>query len=459
MEIGILDIKSSLPCFETFGYLPTKIVDENNLNEIKNLDALIIPGGSLIERGVNLEVIREFDGYIIGICSGFQILGERIDIGRKSEKPKIVEGLGLLEVEFSPLVCTDWVKFKAFDNIEGEGFHCHTYGDVKIYGKTKVLTVSKVKKLNYKFEEKEIISGAYKNKVFGTLVHRFLDNREVRDKFFEIFKVSEEEKEEIFKKNKILREELRKRALAYKEYKESLGKRGVVLLGTSSNAGKTLLTTSLTYHLDGKVFVAKIGGDVRDIVPSLYLLREEMSKYNSIEIGGRGWCSVEEFKEFVKNSKYNYYIVEGVMGVLTGALKNISSYQVAKKLGFPVYIIASCNLSGIEGAFLESLIYKKFLEENGVKVEGIILNKVYNFELFEKIKKLAEKYNIKVCGVKKLGEEKRGLIPEVEIDYHEFCKKAKELNLKLEIPKISLREVEEEEFLKELDKFMANLLT
>lgn len=49
MEIGILDIKGSLPLFEDFGNLPTKIITENNYKEIKDLDALIIPGGSLIE--------------------------------------------------------------------------------------------------------------------------------------------------------------------------------------------------------------------------------------------------------------------------------------------------------------------------------------------------------------------------------------------------------------------------
>ena len=45
MDIGIIDIKGSLPCFEGFGGLPTKIIDENNTSEIKDLNMLIIPGG------------------------------------------------------------------------------------------------------------------------------------------------------------------------------------------------------------------------------------------------------------------------------------------------------------------------------------------------------------------------------------------------------------------------------
>jgi len=46
MEIGILDIKGALPCFENFGNLPTKIIDENNVKIIDDLDMLIIPEGS-----------------------------------------------------------------------------------------------------------------------------------------------------------------------------------------------------------------------------------------------------------------------------------------------------------------------------------------------------------------------------------------------------------------------------
>lgn len=111
-----MDIKGSLPLFEDFGNLPTKIITENNYKEIKDLDALIIPGGSLIEsKSLNDDLKKEiinFNGYIIGICSGFQILAKKIDIGRKSSVPIIKEGLGLLDVEFSPLVCTDRVEFE-----------------------------------------------------------------------------------------------------------------------------------------------------------------------------------------------------------------------------------------------------------------------------------------------------------------------------------------------------------
>jgi len=262
--------------------------------------------------------------------------------------------------------------------------------------------------------------------------------------------VEEDEKEEIFTKNKIIKEELKKRALKYRinpklyhkedKSKDKNKKYGIILLSTSSNSGKTFITTAISGKLDGKVFVAKIGGDVRDIVPPLYLLREKMTKYNSIKIGERGWVKVNEFLEYVKNSEYKYIIVEGVMGAFTAAFKNLSSYQIAKKLGFSVYIISSCNLSGIEGAFIEAISYYNLLKDIGIKVEGIILNKVYDWNIFNKLKELAEKYNIKLYGVGKVSNESRGLIPEIEIDYESFCKNALNVDLNIDIPEVNLED-------------------
>ncbi|ACV24193.1 AAA family ATPase [Methanocaldococcus fervens] len=479
MEIGILDIIGSLPLFEDFGNLPTKIIDEKNYKEIKNLDALIIPGGSLVEsKSLNDDIKKEiinFDGYIIGICSGFQILSKKIDIGRKSSVPIFREGLNLLDVEFYPLVCTDRVEFKLKKSIFGEGigrgFHCHTYGDVRIVDKeTKILTVSKVKKLNYKLGgEKEIISGAFKGKVFGTMVHNFLDNEFVRENFLNHLGVKKDEKEEIFEKNKIIKEELKRRALKYRlnpeltknEIKKDNKKRGIVLLATSSNSGKTFLTTALSAKLNGRVFVAKIGGDVRDIVPALYLLREKMTKYNSIKIGERGWVDVSEFLDYVKNSNYDYIIVEGVMGAFTAALKNLSSYQIAKKLGFPVYVVSPCNISGIEGAFVEAVAYYSLLKDIGIKVEGIILNKVYDWKIFDKLKSLAKKHNIKLYGVGKVADEGRGLIPEVEIDYESFCRNAFNVDLNIDIPEIEINNNindEDYNFIERLDSWIRNIM-
>ncbi|EHP87215.1 AAA family ATPase [Methanotorris formicicus] len=486
MEIGILDIKGSLPCFENFGNLPTKIIDENNIKDIKDLDMLIIPGGSIVEsKSINENLkkeIMDFDEYIIGICSGFQILSEKVDIGRKSPVPIIRDGLGLLNVEFSPLICTDRVKATLkIDSILGkkgtigEGFHCHTYGDIKITDKkTKPFTTSEVKKLNYKMQKtcKNIISGAICGKVIGTMVHGFLDNEHIRNNILDNLKVDEEERKKIFEKNKEVMKKLKLKGLKFRNNtnknitntKNEKEIRGIILLATGSESGKTFLTTAISSKLDGKVLVSKIGPDVRDIVPALYLLREPMLKYSSIKIGDRGWCEVSEYLNYLKNSNYDYIIIEGVMGAFTGALnkKNYSGSEIAKLLNFPVYVVSACNKSGIEGAFVESLAYYSLLKEMGVKVEGIILNKVYNFDVFEKVKKIGDEIGIKVIGIRKAEMEKRGLIPEVEIDYEEFCKLAMELDIKLEIPKVEIKDKNEknknfEDYLEEWSKKIKNI--
>jgi len=466
MEIGILDIKGSLPCFENFGDLPTLIVNEDNIHAIKDLDMLIIPGGSLIESfSLNEELkkhLLEFDGILFGVCSGFQILSKRVDIGRKSQYPIFREGLGLLDVEFSPLICTDRVEFKLMDNCifgkvgdRGDGFHCHTYGDIKIGKGVKILTVSKVKKLNYKYleEKRYMVSGVYRKNIYGTMVHGFLDNKNIKKSLLESLGVDEKEYQNILNKNKNLKEKLKRKSVIYsnrkrhKEEKKDDKKRGIILLSTGSQSGKTFLLTSIVSKLDGKTFVAKIGPDVRDIVPSLYILREPMLKYSSIKIGDRGWCDVEEFLRFVEKSDYEYYIVEGVMGAFTGALrkKNYSSAEVSKLLGFPVYVISSCSKGGIEGAFVEGLSYYSLLRSMGVDVRGIILNRVYNFQIFEKVRKIGEKIGIKVIGVKKgEGGDDRGFIPEIEIDYESFCRSAMGLDFELEIPPIDTDKIKEE---------------
>lgn len=460
MEIGLLDIKGTLPCFEGFGSLPTKIIDEENIFEIKDLDMLVIPGGSIVESGSLTENLKkeilEFNGYIIGICSGFQILSEKIDIGRKSPIPIVKEGLGLLNVNFSPLICTDLVKF----NIEndsifgktgesGNGFHCHTYGNIEITDKgTKIFTKSEIEKLNYKMVQKQdIISGVFKNKVFGTMVHNFLDNEFVVNNIKNSLKISDEEMDEIYQKNKILMEKLKSNSKIVKNFEnvQNTSKKGLILLATGSESGKTFLSTSIVSKLKGKTFVSKIGPDVRDIVPSLYLLREPMLKYSSIRISDRGWTEPSEFLNFVKNSDYNNYVIEGVMGAFTGALNksNYSGAEISKILKFPVYIVSSCNKSGIEGAFVECMAYYSLLKEMGVNVAGIILNKVYNIELFEKIKKISSNLGIEVISVNKLNvnvDNKRGLIPEVEIDYEEFVNAAMSLDFDINLSEIEFSE-------------------
>lgn len=63
-KIGLAYINGAVPGFEDFGNLPTDIVKENGLvngnKASKELDALIIPGGTLIESNdINMPLNTE----------------------------------------------------------------------------------------------------------------------------------------------------------------------------------------------------------------------------------------------------------------------------------------------------------------------------------------------------------------------------------------------------------------
>ncbi|MBP2144506.1 cobyric acid synthase [Methanococcus voltae] len=476
MEIGLLSVKNTLPFFENFGNLPTKLISESNMKDISDLDLFIIPGGSLIECNNLLNndefknTLSKFNGYILGICSGFQLLSNTIDIGRKSQTPILKKGLELLDVDISPLICTDRVKFKIdnntifnnkktndnsekklqnYNNMAYDGFHCHTYGHITIEN-SKVFTKSFVNKLDYKMLEKsnELISGAFDGKIYGTMIHDFLDNENIKNSFLNNFKVKEDELEEITIKNQNLKSKFKKYRydeninIAHKQKNIDTSKKGIILLGTGSESGKTFITTSIAGKLSKKgykVFSAKIGPDVRDIVPSLYITNEPMTKYSSIKIYDRGWSTIEEFKKYIESSDYDYYIIEGVMGAFTGCLNKAgySSAEIAKLLNIPTYVVSSCSKSGIEGSYIESLMYYTLLNKIGVDVKGIILNKIYNDRIVEKVKNISNKSDIQIIPIKKAKQniniKNRGLIPEVEIDYDLFCNLALDLDIDIEL--------------------------
>ena len=105
-RIGLVYLPGALPCFEDFGNLPTDLVCSDALVDGKPasevLDMIIIPGGSLVEsQSVNKKLSHEIlkmansSKFVLGICSGFQILAKETDVGRLSTVPITREGLGL----------------------------------------------------------------------------------------------------------------------------------------------------------------------------------------------------------------------------------------------------------------------------------------------------------------------------------------------------------------------------
>ena len=480
-KIGLAYINGAVPGFEDFGNLPTDIVKDNGLingnKASKELDALIIPGGTLIESNdINMELNTEIrkmarDGKpIIGICAGFQLLSNQIDIGRKSPVPIVKEGLGIIDVNFSPLITSDRVKAKVFDNSflvknqkeDVNGFHTHTYG--KVEGDAKPLFYSQVQRMNYgdtnKKGEYNIFSGACNDdgNVIGTMIHGILDeNPTIVENFLNQIDVTKTD--EIYNRNKEVKKFLKSEVginsnIQIPTIKSNKKPKYLMIGSNGSDSGKTFIVTGLAGALTKrgyKVALLKVGPDVRDIIPGLYLTKGKMEDFASIKIGHLGWMDIESVINKLNNSDYDIVLIEGVMSVFTGLLNEkvpYSAAEIAMAGNIPMILASGVNKGGIESAAIDLVSHANMLEKFGISVEGILLNKVYSEDIFNNVVPYI-KNNTKVKNILKLPKLKsadmRGFIPEVEIRYELFTNHAMNLvenNLDIDLIINMAREVE-----------------
>ena len=73
-----------------------------------------------------------------------------------------------------------------------------------------------------------------------------------------------------------------------------------MVTATGSGSGKTFIVTGIAGALKKrgfKVGIIKVGGDIRDAVSSLYLIKEPIKDYSSIKIGESGWTPLEQAVE------------------------------------------------------------------------------------------------------------------------------------------------------------------
>ena len=472
-KIGLAYINGAVPGFEDFGCLPTDIVRENGLvngNKASDeLDALIIPGGTLIESNdINMDLNTEIkkmarDGKpIVGICAGFQLLSNQIDIGRKSPVPIVKPGLGLIDVDFSPLITSDRVKAKVYDNSfitknqteDVNGFHTHTYG--KVEGDAKPLFFSQVQRMNYgdtnKKGEYNIFSGACNDdgNVIGTMIHGILDeNPIIRNNLLE--QIDATDTDDIYNRNKEVKKFLRQEVGINTGIEipniEPLKKPKYLMIGSNgSDSGKTFIVTGLAGALTKrgyKVALLKVGPDVRDIIPVLYLTKGKMEEFSSVKIGHLGWADIESTINTLNHSDYDIVLIEGVMSVFTCLLNEkvpFSAAEIAMSSNIPMLLISGVNKGGIESAAVDLVAHANMLEKFNVDVKGILLNKVYNEDIFNNVVPyIQNNSNVdEVLSVGKLKLETRGFTPEVEIRYDLFTKAALDLVEKsLDIDKIA----------------------
>ena len=480
-KIGLAYINGAVPGFEDFGNLPTDIVKENGVvNGVKaseELDALIIPGGTLIESNdINMPLNSEIkkmarDGKpIIGICAGFQLLSNQIDIGRKSPVPIVKPGLGIIDVNFSPLITSDRVKAKVFDNsflVKGQnddvdGFHTHTYG--KVEGDAKPLFYSKVQRMNYGDTNKQgdynIFSGACNDdgNVIGTMIHGILDENPVLVNNL-LEQIDASDIDEIYSRNRQVKRFLQSEVgihtgIKIPEITPNKRPKYLMIGSNGSDSGKTFILTGLAGALRKrgyKVALLKVGPDVRDIIPGLYLTKGKMEEFASVKIGHLGWRDIKSTIDTLNKSDYDIVLIEGVMSVFTGLLNEkvpFSAAEIAMSSNIPMILASGVNKGGIESAAIDLVSHANMLEKFKIPVEAILLNKVYNDEIFDNVVPYI-KNNTNVENVLKLPKLKsadmRGFIPEVEIRYELFTSHAMDLvenNLDIDLIISMAREVE-----------------
>ncbi len=198
--------------FDTEEDVEVRMIEVHNYNEkINDVDALILPGTRNstedimeLERSGLADKIRELSTEskipIIGICGGYQILGNKIyDNDHKESKLDEVDGLGLLDIESEFIREGKIVKqslatieideesdnkgmfHEIFSKINGEevtGYELHE-------GTTNLISAKPLFKIEKGIgnNDNDQFDGAYSENVFGTYFHGIFNNYNIRREF------------------------------------------------------------------------------------------------------------------------------------------------------------------------------------------------------------------------------------------------------------------------------------
>jgi cobyrinic acid a,c-diamide synthase len=269
------------------------------------------------------------------------------------------------------------------------------------------------------------------------MLHGALDeNPMLRNNILEFIGADDKEQAEISAANKVLLKQIKSEMGIETGIKvintnsEPVPKTKMIMMAsTGSDSGKTFLTTGIIGALRKrgmKVAAIKVGPDIRDIVPSLYLNKEKMEDFSSIKIGNLGWMDLDHVIKAVNSKNYDLVIVEGVMSIFTGLLNDkipFSSAEIALAANLPVIMVSPCNKGGIETAAVDITAHVEMMEKLGINTVGLILNKVYDSKIAGKA---AEHIKSRInpeyfATIPKVKLNERGNMPEVEIKLEDFC--------------------------------------
>lgn len=201
---GLVDIAViRLPRISNFtDFNPFECVEEvtlryvSNPAELGNPDIIMLPGTKntmedlLWLRQTGLEAIIKQHAsrgkMVIGVCGGYQMLGETINDPEGMEYKGTLKGIGLLPIHttFMPSKTRTRVvgkinnitgRLKGLSGISFEGYEIHM-GVSELIGNAKPLGIL-VDETNGNKQEK--IDGAYTENVYGTYVHGIFDDEDV----------------------------------------------------------------------------------------------------------------------------------------------------------------------------------------------------------------------------------------------------------------------------------------
>jgi adenosylcobyric acid synthase len=163
--------------------------------DLADADAVVLPGTkntvddllALRDAGM-ADAIRSFEGIVVGLCGGYQMLGERItnaDIESTGER-SVVEGLGLLPV------ATTFRQDKHVEpvtrELRGAGPLADASGPVTGYeihmGRTEVLDGAAIER-PFPADANERPEGVTTGRVLGTYLHGIFENHRAREAFLQ----------------------------------------------------------------------------------------------------------------------------------------------------------------------------------------------------------------------------------------------------------------------------------
>jgi len=233
--------------------------------------------------------------------------------------------------------------------------------------------------------------------------------------------------------------------------------KGLFVIGTDTDVGKTFVTAGITYILRKHNFNAcsfktvQSGGIVKDnkvlsgdiefvkditeinetnTMMNSYCLKEAVSPHIAAEIENVTIDKNKILEDYKKlQEKYDYVIVEGAGGIIVPLIRGkYYIYDLVKDLDIPVIIVARAGV----GTINHTALTVDFIKRLGIEIKGLIINGYSNsFYEDDNIKVLKNITNVDVISIiNKLNiGENEDFISKARVEYDNSLEIKKVLNL------------------------------